>query len=275
MHLRNRFENSVQYHILRLFFISRYTMSNALKLRWYGGLLTLFGLFAVYSTSIWKSFDQGTKVSIIQNIETVKAFNTFLDDTILKSTASILEKTSTALPHPSTLSEAQEATTPNTPETPVLLPQLNTLESSENLTPVKLVSTEKKTIKKRDNYKYFSNQVRSLIISLIIAFIVYLIPITWLKNKKLIWTMLVGVTIFQLLVFVPGLEARYGTARGWIDIPGLPNMQPSEFFKIGYIFFMAYWINKRKEIIDKKQFLSQFAVINAIIFLVLLCIPDF
>lgn len=87
--------------------------------------------------------------------------------------------------------------------------------------------------------------------------------------------MLVGVTIFQLLVFVPGLEARYGTARGWIDIPGLPNMQPSEFFKIGYIFFMAYWINKRKEIIDKKQFLSQFAVINAIIFLVLLCIPDF
>ena len=47
-------------------------------------------------------------------------------------------------------------------------------------------------------------------------------------------------------------------------------MQPSEFFKIGYIFFMAYWISKRKEIIATTQFLTQFAVINGAVFLVLL-----
>ena len=52
-------------------------------------------------------------------------------------------------------------------------------------------------------------------------------------------------------------------------------MQPSEFFKIGYIFFMAYWISKRKEIIATTQFLTQFAVINGAVFLVLLSIPDF
>lgn len=52
-------------------------------------------------------------------------------------------------------------------------------------------------------------------------------------------------------------------------------MQPSEFFKIGYIIFMAYWISKRKEIIATTQFLTQFAVINGAVFLVLLSIPDF
>lgn len=52
-------------------------------------------------------------------------------------------------------------------------------------------------------------------------------------------------------------------------------MQPSEFFKMGYIFFMAYWISKRKDIIDSKEFLIQFAVINLIIFFILLMIPDF
>lgn len=130
-------------------------------------------------------------------------------------------------------------------------------------------------MKNRSNYKYFFNQLRSLIISLIFALIIYLIPINILQDKRLIWTLLGAVVLFQLMVFVPAFEARYGTSRGWVDIPGLPNMQPSEFFKIGYLFFMAFWITKRKEIINSYEFLSQFAAINGIVFLVLLMIPDF
>ena len=87
--------------------------------------------------------------------------------------------------------------------------------------------------------------------------------------------MLIWVTLFQLLVFVPWVAGKYNTARGRVNLPWLPNMQPSEFFKIGYIFFMAYWISKKKAIIDTQKFLVQFASINAIVFLVLLCIPDF
>ena len=67
-------------------------MNNALRIWLFGGLLTLFGLFAVYSTSIWKSFDQRLTVNVMQNIETVKAFNTFLDETIISSTEKILSK---------------------------------------------------------------------------------------------------------------------------------------------------------------------------------------
>lgn len=46
----------------------------------------------MYSTSIWKSFDQRFEQTIVQNIETVKAFNTFLDETILKSTQKVIEQ---------------------------------------------------------------------------------------------------------------------------------------------------------------------------------------
>lgn len=262
-------------------------MHSGTKVWLFGWALTVFGLFAVYSTSIWKSFNQGSKVTIVQNIDTVKSFDTLLNETIYQATNEAINSTGTSVliappiigswtdvsPQQDSKVESSSSEIPMTQELVSAPEELIKLEKSE--TESKLVSTQRKTVKNRDNYKYFSNQIRSLIISLIFAFIVYLIPLNLLKKEKMIWAMLIGVTAFQLLVFVPGLEARYGTSRWWIDIPGLPNMQPSEFFKVGYMFFMAYWISKRKEIIDTTNFLVQFGFINAFVFLVLLSIPDF
>ena len=92
------------------------------------------------------------------------------------------------------------------------MPSEDLTKLEKDLSESKLVSTKTKIIKTQDNYKYFSNQVRSLIIALILCVIVYFIPVSILQNKKVIWAMII-------LVFVPALEARYGTARGWIDIP--------------------------------------------------------
>lgn len=99
------------------------------------------------------------------------------------------------------------------------MPSEDLTKLEKDATESKLVSTQTKIVKTQDNYKYFSNQVRSLIIALILSLIVYFIPVSILQNKKTIWAMLIGVTLFQLLVFVPAFEARYGTARGWVDIP--------------------------------------------------------
>ena len=101
----------------------------------------------------------------------------------------------------------------------VIMPSEDLTKLEKDLSESKLVSTKTKIIKTQDNYKYFSNQVRSLIIALVLCVIVYFIPVSILQNKKVIWAMIIGVTAFQILVFVPALEARYGTARGWIDIP--------------------------------------------------------
>jgi len=251
------------------------------KIRLFWGLLTIFWLFAVYSTSIWKSFDQGISTVIRKDLDTVKAFNTFLNETIIQTTSGVIAKqTQLALPELHISTWNQEAKTNSSgafvaeASPQPQLPQLTTLDADQfNDTP--LVWHSKKTVKIRDNYYYFSKQVRGLIASIIIAFILYFIPISRLRHKKVIWTMLIWVTLFQLLVFVPWVAGTYNTARGRVNLPWLPNMQPSEFFKIGYIFFMGYRISKRKAIIDTKEFLVQFASINAIVFLVLLCIPDF
>lgn len=248
-------------------------MNTPLKIRLYGGLLTLFGLFAVYSTSIWKSFDQRLNVTIIQNIETIKAFNTYLDETILSATQTVLEKAVALLPASSNenlsgqeLSGAQNSSVP-------AIPILSTLETEDE--EIQLVAHEKKKVQNRNNYVLFSNQLRSLFVALLGVALVLLIPLPFFKEKKLILAITVGVFIFQMMVFMPGIGATNRTARGWVDIPGLPNMQPAEFFKLGYVFFMSYWLTKKKQLIEQHQFLLQFGAINAIILLIILAIPDF
>lgn len=255
------------------FIFSSRIMHNALKIRIYWGLLTLFGLFAVYSTSIWKSFDQRFEQTIVQNIETVKAFNTFLDETILKTTQKVIEKSVSV----STISATGEQLWSGSEASGFRvelqeLPKLSTLEATGE--EVKLVLNEKKSIQSKNNYYYFSGQLKNLFVSLIAVVLVLLFPLPLLKEKKLIFTITVIVFLFQLCVFLPGIGATNGTARWWVDFPWLPNMQPAEFFKLGYVFFMSYWIIKRREIIKSAGFLTQFAVINAIILLIILAIPD-
>lgn len=60
-----------------------------------------------------------------------------------------------------------------------------------------------------------------------------------------------------------------------MDFKVIPNIQPAEFFKLAYVFFMAYRLTKRKDFINTKEFLLQFAAINAIVLLIILAIPDF
>lgn len=45
-----------------------------MRLFFYGIGLTLFGLLAVYSTSIFKSFNQSITITVNENIETVTTF---------------------------------------------------------------------------------------------------------------------------------------------------------------------------------------------------------
>lgn len=249
-------------------------MNNALRVWLFGGLLTLFGLFAVYSTSIWKSFDQRFEKTVIQNIETVKAFNTFLDETILKTTQKIIEKSvpTSVISDVSTGEQTTGAVITWAQVALQTLPELSILEWTGE--EVKLVLNQTTKIQGKNNYYYFSGQIKNLLIALVVVFLALIFPLPLLKEKKLIMVITVSVALFQVLVFFPWIAATNGTARWWVDIPWLPNMQPAEFFKLGYVLFMSYWITKRKDIIKTMPFITQFAVINAIILLVILAIPD-
>lgn len=54
--------------------------------------------------------------------------------------------------------------------------------------------------------------------------------------------------ILLVLVFMPGISANYGTASSWLRI-GSFSLQPSEFLKLGLIFYLAVWLQKREQLI--------------------------
>lgn len=68
-----------------------------------------------------------------------------------------------------------------------------------------------------------------------LMFVISRMPISFLK--RMAWPALIGATILQLLVFVPGLGVEDGGNRNWILIAGF-TLQPSEFLKLA----LAIWI---------------------------------
>lgn len=219
----------------------------------------------------------------MQNIETVKAFNTFLDDTIIASTQKVLDKVqlnqipTTEQTAIETIWETTDVQNLSWELSASLVPTLETLKTDAN-EQVKLVDQWTKRVQLRNNYVLFRSQIRNLLVALFAVAIIFFLPLWWLKNKKFIWLVFLATLAFQICAFIPALQATNGEARGWVDLWPLPNMQPSEFFKVWYILFMAYWLTKRKDEIKEKGFVNkffvQFTLINLIVLSIILCIPD-
>ncbi len=125
------------------------------------------------------------------------------------------------------------------------------------------------------NYFYFFRHLRNIAMAIIMALVAYRIPIKFFQKHRNIVIISVIIFLLQLMVFVPWIGVALNWARWWIDIPGLPSIQPSEFFKLGYVIFMAGWIiRKKRSINNDNQFLVSFIVINAIFLFIFLLIPD-
>ena len=65
-----------------------------------------------------------------------------------------------------------------------------------------------------------------------------------------------------------------GGARRWIVVPGIGQLQPSEFAKIGIVVFFAWFLDRNRENINKPQFLAVFAGLAAIPVFLILSEPD-
>lgn len=123
------------------------------------------------------------------------------------------------------------------------------------------------------NYYYFKQQITSLVYIAIALFLVWKFPMSILKSHKFATFALIAAFLLQLLVFTP-LGETYGGARGWLSIPGVPNIQPSEVFKLAYVFFLASWLVRRRWEMDDNQFLIKFVILCAVLFAIFLFIPD-
>lgn len=89
------------------------------------------------------------------------------------------------------------------------------------------------------NYFYFFRQLRNILMAIVSSGLIYYIPMKFFQKEKNILIIAIILMALQLSVFIPGIGITLNGARGWIDIPFLPSIQPAEFFKLGYVLFLG------------------------------------
>lgn len=121
------------------------------------------------------------------------------------------------------------------------------------------------------NYFYFFRQLRNIAVALVMWIIVYKMPLErFKKNYK--WIFL-GMIVFQLLVLTPiGIDLN--GSRSWLYLPWLWTLQPSEFFKIWFGIFIAWWLNEKKNVLNDRVWILWYIIIVWISVLLFLIIKD-
>ncbi|MBU0705963.1 putative lipid II flippase FtsW [Patescibacteria group bacterium] len=114
---------------------------------------------------------------------------------------------------------------------------------------------------------------RALISIPIWIFAIYF-PLKFWKKAALPFFVITILMLFAL--FLPGIGANYGTSTSWIDLPFLPSVQPAEMAKLGLIFYLAVWMEKRQELVRSFQYgFIPFTILLSIVVILLAMQPDF
>ncbi len=88
-------------------------------------------------------------------------------------------------------------------------------------------------------YLFLRKQTIMVMVGLIAAIIAALVSPEFLRRHAFL--MLGGVSVMLALCFLPGIGVEIYGSKRWIQIPGLPQFQPSELAKIITIVALAAW----------------------------------
>jgi len=69
--------------------------------------------------------------------------------------------------------------------------------------------------------------------------------------KKRVVLLLILNLIFMIMVFFPKIGSKDWGAARWVSF-GFLSFQPSEFLKITFILYLASWLEKRKDVLNKR-----------------------
>ena len=78
------------------------------------------------------------------------------------------------------------------------------------------------------------SQLAFWIVSLIVITIIYKMKLNFIKQKSLVITAMVIITVLLILAF---FFNKVNGSWGWIPIPGVGTIQPAEFLKIIVVWF--------------------------------------
>ncbi len=121
------------------------------------------------------------------------------------------------------------------------------------------------------NYFYFFRQLKNIWIALVLGLVIYKIPFKFFYKHKI--KIFIFTIIFQLLVFTP-LWVVLNGSRWWIYISWLGTIQPAEFFRLGFVFFMSSWFIRKKEMLSSIKWLVGFLIVTWLLCFVFLLLPD-
>ncbi|MBD3281778.1 putative lipid II flippase FtsW [Candidatus Uhrbacteria bacterium] len=122
---------------------------------------------------------------------------------------------------------------------------------------------------------FFNHQIIYGLIPGIILFAIFA-KLDYRLLVKLAPAALIISIILLLLVYIPGIGMRFGGSGRWVDF-GLITFQPSEFVKIGFLVYVAAWLEKRtqnKEAHTLEKGLIPFLVALAVIMFLLILQPN-
>lgn len=115
----------------------------------------------------------------------------------------------------------------------------------------------------KTTYYLFHQLTRGLLPGLILGFLAFKIPLSYIQKR--IWIFILINLVLMALVFIPGLGIVSGGAPRWLNF-GFVYFQPSEFLKLNFILYLSIWLAKRK---DWKLTLVPFLTVVGIIALLL------
>lgn len=95
-------------------------------------------------------------------------------------------------------------------------------------------------------YEAVLKQAIFAVIGIPLMLIASRLPITFWKRAA--WPALIGATVFQLLVFVPGLGVEAYGNRNWLQIAGF-QAQPSEFLKLALALWVGYVLYRKQTLL--------------------------
>ena len=123
-------------------------------------------------------------------------------------------------------------------------------------------------------FYFFNRHLIYLLLALAAGIATYVLaPIALLDRLRIL--ALAGAGVVLLLVLLPGIGREVNGSQRWIAFPGF-NIQASELAKLGYLIWLAGYINLQREALIQRwqAFLIPLGVLGVLSFLLLLE-PDF
>ncbi len=125
-----------------------------------------------------------------------------------------------------------------------------------------------------DSYYYFKHQlVVGVLPGLVLMFL--FAKFDYHKLKKYAPGLLMFSIFLLVLVFIPGIGAKWGTSHSWINILGF-SIQPTEIVKLTFLLYLASWLSSKEEkhLKDFQYGFGPFLLVLGVISILTLLEPD-